>query len=124
MIEWVNAKMVIWGEAMAGGRRGGGSNSSPFPAYQAVHIRGTAGGADLVHPEAMEIDRVMAKVKQSKPDWYEVAYGFYVEGRSKQSIAERMRCHRDTVYARFDSLHLHVANQITARETVKATANV
>jgi hypothetical protein len=113
MIVWVNARMEQWGEWMAG-RNGRGAGGPAFPAYQLVHIRGTAGSEMLCDPDVMQLDRIMSHVKQHRPELYETAHGRYVQGLSNALLAGRMRCHVNTVYARMNFLHRFVEKRLAA----------
>ena len=115
MISWVNEMMVKWGEWMAG-RSSYGSAGPAFPAYQLVHIRSTAGSEELVDADVMEIDRIMGLVKVTRRELYETAYERYALDLSTATIAGRMRCHRDTVLSRINSLHKIVENRFAPRD--------
>lgn len=115
MIDWVNQRLVQWGEWMAGSRRGFGGNPA-FPAYQLVHVRSNAGGSDLCDLDVLQIDQVMAHVKVTRPELYEVAYGRYVSGMSSVTIAGRMRCHVNTIYSRMDFLHRFIAKRLEEKQ--------
>ena len=122
MIEWVNERLTSWGEWMAGARRGGAGGPA-FPAYQAVHIRGTGWSEPQCDLDALQLDEVMAYVKTRRPELYEVAYGRYVSGMSNVTIAGRMRCHVNTVYARMDFLHRFIAKRLEETQRAKVPTN-
>ncbi|KIF80785.1 antiterminator Q family protein [Noviherbaspirillum autotrophicum] len=122
MIKWVDERLERWGEWMNGLRRSGGAGGS-YPAYQPVHIRGTAGPDLCADADEMEIDTVMAGVKASKKELYETGYQRYVQGMSNQTIAGRMRCHVNTVYARMESLHKLVEKRMAERKSAIADTN-
>ena len=116
MIKKIEARLIKWGEFIQSGRGSGGG--LPFPAYRLVHVQGGEVATVLVDSDVLETDGAMARIKLSKPGLYEVAYGLYVSGISALSVAGRVRCHVDTVYARRDALHRLVERLIAERRGV------
>jgi hypothetical protein len=123
MTDWVKPLMLKWGEWVAGSSRRSSGGGSAYPAYQMVHIRGTGGGDPLIDLDAMEVDCIMAKIKLSKPELYRVGYELYVQAMSHKTVAGRMRCHLDTVYARQKTLLVLVGNQVTERNRLIVRTN-
>lgn len=119
--EWVKPMLVKWGEWRAGSGRGFGGGS--YPAYDLVHIHGTSGGVDMLDGEILQIDRILAGIKLAKPELYAAAYEIYAEGSSHQTAAGRLRCHRDTVYARINALHVLVEDQVMTQRKSKVATN-
>lgn len=113
MIKWVNERLVKWGAWTAGYRKG--ANGPSFPAYKQVHIRSTASSELPVDSEVLEIDRIMAHVKVSRPEIYQAAYIRYVTDASNEVVASQMRCHINTVYSRLDFLHRFVSGKLTEK---------
>lgn len=111
--DWVEQMLVKWGEAMFAASTGGSGAASSYPAYQIVHIRGTAGaGALPVDYDVMRMEMVMASVKLSHPKLYHLAVDLYVQGLSKLTASGRQHCHIDTVYARLEALKSIVSKRI------------
>lgn len=122
MIDWVHKRLRRWGEWTAGCKRGGGGGGT-YPAYQLVHIRGTAGPDPLCTAEEMEMDVVMSDIQSLRPELYDIGRVRYVEDLSNAMIADRMRCHRDTVLSRLNSLHKLVENRLAERSAKRAGTN-
>lgn len=115
-VEWIKRMLIKWGEAVFVASRGGCGASSSYPAYQMVHIRGTSAGGPPVDSEVLQMESVMAQIKTTQPKLYHIACDIYVQGLSVETTAGRQRCHRDTVYARLETLHLAISNRIADRQ--------
>jgi hypothetical protein len=114
MIYWVEQRLMDWGRFVVGDGIGGGYGGT-FPAYQLIHVDSGGTYTMPISPDVLQIDKIMAPLKRSKPEWFEVAYWLYVSGSSCLYASERLKCNINTVYSRRDNLHLHVQNQINMR---------
>ncbi|MBS1170036.1 MAG: Phage antitermination protein [Burkholderiaceae bacterium] len=110
MSKWIHDRLVRWGEFISSGRavRGG---LSPFPAYRLVHAQ-SSGVAAPVDVDVLATDGAMAKIRQARLELYEVGYCLYVSGMAPLTVAGRVRCHVNTVYARRDCLFKSLENII------------
>jgi hypothetical protein len=110
MIGWVDAKMIMWADWSR--RRGDGGLGYPkdSPTFRMRSTTGSMGSMVLVESDALEIEVVMSDLKRSRPELYAIGHKWYFVGAPASSIAKWVGCHRDTVYARLDALHLVIAN--------------
>lgn len=114
MIGWIDEKLVMWGDWSRRRQDGGLGYPKNSPTCR-MAAGGVSGSIVLVESDAMAIEAAMVEVKASRSELYQVGWEWYVVGAPASSIARRLGCHRDTVYARLDALHIAVANRIAVR---------
>ena len=115
MIGWVDEKMIQWGEWSRRRGDGGLGYASTSPTFRLRATCGSHGAVVLVESDAMDVEAVMSVLKRERPELYAVGHAWYVVGAPASSIARWVRCHRDTVYARLDALHLLMGNGLPSR---------
>jgi hypothetical protein len=114
MIEYINKRMIDWA-IWVKRRDDGGNGFSGVASYcNMVSIHGSACAGQIVEDAAeMQIERIMSLLKVELPQRYEVAYWVYLAGNlTMDRVAQKLRCHRDTVYARLHALHLHIKEEL------------
>ena len=114
MIYWVEQRLIDWGLFIAGGAGLSGGHGT-YPAYQLLHVDNDGGHGVPVSSDILQMDVIMAGIKMSRPEWFEVALWLYVSGVSAMYAADRLRCHVNTIYNRRDALHDHIKNRLTVR---------
>ncbi len=114
-IGWVDEKMVMWGDWARRRDDGGLGYPKDSPTFRMRSTYSSPGSMVLVESDALQIEAAMNEVKKRRPELYAVGYSWYFVGDNVSKIVSRIGCHRDTVYARLDSLHIVVANLISER---------
>ncbi len=115
MIEWVNEKMIIWGDWVRRRDDGGLGYSKDSSLCLMGASGGISGSVVLAESDALRVESIMMEVKTVRPELYKVGREWYLTNAPAATVASRIGCHRDTVYSRLDSLHVFVANRITER---------
>lgn len=113
---YVNKRMVDWANWSL--KREDGSLGFPKQCSY-TKLAASGGGSGYVpdlDSDAMEVDRIMAKLKSSHPNIYRTLHMFYgidfkngkaipTNTSSAQLLAFEFKCHRDTVYNYLDQGH-------------------
>ncbi|MCZ4065708.1 hypothetical protein NB636_08055 [Oxalobacter aliiformigenes] len=103
MRDWAEEQLKRWGEYSVGREKGVMGYPGVSPTFRLEASGGNA-RTELVDRIILRIDRIIAGLKDDRPDLFIVAVRRYVYDEPASSIARHARCCRDTVYARLDTL--------------------
>ncbi len=112
MIEYINKRMIDWA-LWTKRRQDGGQGYAGVASYcNMASTHGSCGAGPITLDAAeMEVERIVQKLRLDRPQQYAVAHWVYLAGNlTMDRVAKELKCHRDTVYTRIHSLHLHVMN--------------
>lgn len=114
MIEYINKRMIDWATWLKRREDGGIGYPGAANFSKLVSTHAAAGPGLIVEDAAaMEIERIVGKIKKDRPQRYEVAYWIYLAGDlTMERVARELRCHRDTVYTRLHALHQDVMDEL------------
>lgn len=114
MIEYINARMIEWARWVKRREDGGLGYPSEANFVNIISIHGTAGPGLITEDAApMEIEGIMRKIREERPDRYKVAYWVYLAGSlTMDRVASELHCHRITVYTRLHALHQEIMHEL------------
>lgn len=110
MIEYINKRLNEWSIWCKRRDDGGMGYPSKSNYCSLVQIHGAGGAGPITEAAAaMEIEGIIIKIRQSRPEQYHVAYWFYLAGSmTVKRIAQELKCSEVTIYNRLHALHLAV----------------
>ena len=94
---------ATWSETRGDGGSGYSSRSGPH----STPGRGS-GGVLGFDEQALEIDAIVCKMKAERRQLWEVVDYHYMTNNTGEHVASKLKCHRDTIYARLHSAHQFV----------------
>lgn len=104
---YVEDLLVRWGEFVSGKVSGAVGYPKRCVTFRVEPV-GTSAALDLVHPDLMRVDSLMAGLKRDRLDLFMVAKLYYVDGMPIQSVAFYCRIGRMTAYRRLDAVRNHI----------------
>ncbi|TXG78918.1 hypothetical protein E6Q11_00065 [Candidatus Dojkabacteria bacterium] len=117
MIAYIDGLLLKWA-AWTKVRRDGGLG---FPSVAAgfklgIHS-GNRGDIIGIDEQSLEIEMIVARMRQEKAELFKVVDWFYLAGdMTKERIAKELGCSRDTVYVRLHSVHRFVMEAMQDNE--------
>ena len=106
--DFADEKLKRWGEFTSQREQGVMGYPGFSPTFRLEASGGGTGSVDLVDTTVLVVDRIIAAIKQDKPELFIVAVGWYVFNDPVSTIARRSHCCRDTVYSRLNALKARV----------------
>ncbi len=113
MIHYIDARLRRWGHWAERNNRVFGLGFPSECAFMRLTPRQLGSRSDAEYnDDAEEIDGVVIRLQQERPELACIVRMFYREAGTIQDKAARIGCHRDTLYARLHQAHVIVMEMI------------